>query len=134
MRLQVRNRCKKKGRIVKEKFGPVHDIDTNDFDPGAQEQLRKLGEPMGRSVNGNLGQTLFPGNISLSGKQSLDNNIQVIINEKSSINHRSLGIAHEFGHVLLYLKGKPFGHGQSGVDDFIYGKSDIMLKRLGYDF
>ena len=65
---------------------------------------------------------------------SLDDNIQVIINEKSSINHRSLGIAHEFGHVLLYLKGKPFGHGQSGVDDFIYGKSNIMLKRLGYDF
>jgi len=43
-------------------------------------------------------------------------------------------IAHEFGHVLLYLRGLPYGHTQPGVDSFIGRRNSAMLKRLGYDF
>ena len=65
---------------------------------------------------------------------STNNNIQVIINGKGTLNHRTVGMAHEFGHVILYLRGLPFSHGKTGVDDFVYGRSTIMSKRLGYDY
>lgn len=55
-----------------------------------------------------------------------------IINRKGKLNHRTVGIAHEFGYVLSYLRGLPFGHSQRGVDSFVYKKNDDMMKRLGY--
>ena len=42
-------------------------------------------------------------------------------------------MAHEFGHVILYLRGMPSGHGDPGVDDFVYSRASAMSKRLGYD-
>lgn len=61
--------------------------------------------------------------------------MQVIINRKGRLNHRTVGIAHEFGHVILYLRGLPFGHTQPGVDKFVYDeRATIMSKRLGYDY
>lgn len=51
-----------------------------------------------------------------------------------NINAQSIGIAHEFAHVLLYLRGKPSGHGEPGVDEFVYGRATMMSKRLGYDY
>ena len=44
------------------------------------------------------------------------------------------GIAHEFGHVILHLQGLPSGHGRPGVNPFVYGRSSMMSKRLGYDY
>jgi len=34
----------------------------------------------------------------------------------------------------LDMKGLPFGHGQKGVDEYVYSKSTMMSKRLGYDY
>ena len=128
------NTYKLNGKIVREPFSMVADDNSADLGSFYEEQLRKMGEPLGRGIRGNLGQTLVPDKSLQSGKQSLNNNIQVIINGKSLINHRTVGIAHEFGHVLLYLNNLPFSHGQSGVDDFVYGRASIMSKRLGYDY
>jgi len=36
--------------------------------------------------------------------------------------------------VILHLRGLPSGHGQPGVDPFVYGKATLMSKRLGYDY
>ena len=89
------------------------------------------GQLTGKVIEGNLGQTLVSGNEAASAK-STNNNVQIIINKKGTLNHRTVGIAHEFGHVLLYLRGLPFGHSQRGVDSFVYKKNDNMMKRLGY--
>ena len=40
----------------------------------------------------------------------------------------------EFAHVILYLRDLPSGHGQPGVNDFVYGRATMMSKRLGYDY
>jgi RHS repeat-associated protein len=121
------------GREVEEEFTTPYDYNTNK-DPQAESLLKIWGEPIGNSIHGNLGQTLIPGNVSASGKSSKNNNVQMIINGKGSLNHRTVGIAHEFGHVVLFLKGLPYGHGQPGVNDFVYDRATIMSKRLGYDF
>jgi len=109
-----------------------YDFNTNEI-PGLETTLKKLGNPIGKSIQGNLGVTLFPGNHSLSGKRSANDNIQVILNGKGSLNHRAVGAAHEFGHVILFLRGLPHVHGQQGADDFIYKRATIVSKRLGYD-
>ena len=97
--------------------------------------MKAFGEPDGKTIQGNLGSTLIPGDRSLSGKNSTNGNVQIIINGKGSLNHRAVGIAHEFGHVGLYLRGLPYGHGQPGVDKAVYNeRSDIVKKRLGYDY
>lgn len=106
---------------------------TNDFDLDTEVQsLMKLdGLPMGKHIQGNLGQSLFPkGGI----KSSTNNNIQININGKGSIDARTIGLAHEFGHVLLYMQGLPTGHRHPGVDSFVYGKATLMSRRLGYDY
>jgi hypothetical protein len=120
------------GQKVIENFKAPYDYNTNQ-DPPAEELLKQWGEPIGKSIHGNLGQTLIPGNISVSGKSSTNNNVQIIINEKGSLNHQTVGIAHEFGHVILYLRGLPYGHRQPGVDEFVYNRHGKMSKRLGYD-
>jgi len=122
------------GQMVIEEFTSTpYDYDIRMESSEAQKQLISIGERPGKSIQGNLGQTLIPGNISASGKSSTNNNVQVIINGKGTLNHRTVGIAHELGHVVLYLRGLPYGHGQAGVDNFIYNRSTNMLKRLGYD-
>ena len=94
--------------------------------------LETAGQLTGRIIEGNLGQTLVPRHQSLLDKSSTNNNIQVIINQKGTIAHQTVGIAHEFGHVILYLNNLPFSHGQPGVDPFVYERNDNMMKRLGY--
>ena len=122
------------GKIMSEPFMPVIDDNSKDLDPIYQELIRIGGGTVGKGIRGNTGQTLVPKKGLASGKQSLNDNIQIIINGKSLINHQTVGIAHEFGHVLLYLNNKPFSHTQPGVDDFVYGRATMMSKRLGYDY
>lgn len=51
------------------------------------------------------------------------------------MNHRAIGVSHEFGHVVLYLRGQKHAHGQSGVDKFVYEERvNVVKKRLGYDY
>ena len=64
---------------------------------------------------------------------SINENVNIILNSKGSLNHQTVGMSHEFGHVLLYLRGKPSGHGDPGVDSFVYSRASAMSKRLGYD-
>ena len=56
----------------------------------------------------------------------------MLINGKGTLNQRTVGLAHEFGHVILYLRNLPFGHGQNNVDPFVYRRNDDMMRRLGY--
>lgn len=87
--------------------------------------------PPGKTIVGNLGQTLYP--IS-SGeyKRSTNNNIRVNLNALGNINQRSCGIAHEFGHVVAYLYGQPHSHSNNA--DFIYRRQWNVMKRFGYDY
>ena len=110
----------------------------DNFDKSLTQDERKrfisMNIPLGFHIQGNLGQSLFPIFSPLSGKRSLNGNIQVIINSKGSLNHRTVGLAHEFGHVILYLNNRPYGHTQPGVDEFVGVRSTTMSKRLGYDW
>ena len=45
---------------------------------------------------------------------------------------RSCGIAHEFGHVILYLNGLPHSHVNNGK--FIYDRQWNVMKKFGYDY
>lgn len=96
--------------------------------------MLKANIPIGNHVQGNLGQTLVPDIALPSGKKSMTSNVQVIINSNGNVKHRTIGLAHEFGHVILYLNNKPFGHTQLGVDNFVYSRATLMSKRLGYDY
>jgi RHS repeat-associated protein len=122
------------GRFVTEAFSKPNDVSTNEYGQEYERFLTQQGDPLGRYINGNLGQTLIPEKNSTSGKNSTNKNIQVIINGTGSLNHRTVGLAHELGHVLLYLRGLPYGHTQPGVDNFVYDKATKMSRRLGYDF
>lgn len=57
-----------------------------------------------------------------------------LLNSKGNLNHRTRGLAHEFAHVVLYLRGLPYGHTQPGVDTFINEHVLNTVTRLGYDF
>lgn len=104
------------------------DIDyAKDFNNGQKTELY----PAGRTIFGNLGQTLYP--ISSSEyKRATNGNIRININGMGNINQRSCSIAHEFGHVILYLNGQPHGH--SNNSDFIFGRQWNVMKRFGYDY
>ena len=125
------NRYLMNGQIISEEWNTPYEFDDNDLDDSALSLLRESGQPIGRHIQGNLGQTLFS---NYGIKRSINGNIQIIINSKGNINAQSIGIAHEFAHVLLYLRGKPSGHGEPGVDEFVYGRATMMSKRLGYDY
>jgi RHS repeat-associated protein len=115
-------------------MGTPYDYDTKD-DPEIEASFKYFGLPIGKSINGNLGRTLFPGNYSLTGANSTNNNIQIILNGNGNLNHRAVGVAHEFGHVVLYLRKLPYRHGEKGVGRAIYiDREDVVKKRLGYDF
>ena len=120
------------GQIISESFIAPEDYNTSQYGAAFESLLVASGQLTGKVIEGNLGQTLVSGNEAASGKKSTNNNVQIIINKKGTLNHRTVGIAHEFGHVLLYLRGLPFGHSQRGVDSFVYKKNDNMMKRLGY--
>ncbi|WP_349677262.1 RHS repeat-associated core domain-containing protein [Bacteroides sp. UBA939] len=122
------------GQKVTEEFAAPYDVNTSEFGDDYENLLRSWGQPLGKSINGNLGQTLIPGNVSTSGKSSTNGNVQVIVNSKGSLNHRAVGLVHEFAHVVLYMRGQPYGHPLPEVDEFVYGRATIMSKRLGYDF
>ena len=100
---------------------------AKDHNRGQEDLLH----PSGLTLVGNLGQTLYPIS-SDEYKRSTNNNIRININALGSINQRSCGIAHEFGHVILYLSRKPHSHSQNG--DFIYGRQWNVMKRFGYDY
>ena len=92
------------------------------------------GESYGKRISGNLGQTLMPNARTDSKKSSTNENVQIIINSKGNINHRTMGLAHEFGHVILYLRGLPYSHQQLNVDKFINIRIKEMSERLGYEY
>jgi hypothetical protein len=116
-------------------FEKTYDFDIKELGSVEQQRMKEFGVPDGKTVQGNLGVTLFPGNDSKSGKRSLNNNIQVIINGRGTLNHRAIGVAHEFGHVVLYLKGLPHAHREKGVDKAVYNeRADVVKRRLGYDY
>ena len=131
LRTSVKNTYMINGLQKQEDWNTPYELNDYDLDLETQSLIKHSGQSIGRHIQGNLGQTLFPG----SGyKQSTNNKIQIIINGKGNINAQSIGIAHEFGHVLLHLRGLPSGHSQPGVDSFVYGKTSMMSKRLGYDY
>ena len=51
-------------------------------------------------------------------KRSTNNNVRININAMGNINQRSCGIAHEFGHVILFFKGQPHSHSNNA--DYIW--------------
>ena len=121
------------GKKISEPFGIPYDDNDKDL-LYQKESLLRANIPIGNHVQGNLGQTLVPDIALPSGKKSMTSNVQVIINSNGNVKHRTIGLAHEFGHVILYLNNKPFGHTQLGVDNFVYSRATLMSKRLGYDY
>ena len=124
----INNTYNKNGeRITEEFMQPYDDEDTYPIEYCPDGLY-------GKHIQGNLGQSLFPSNVVASGKSSIDNNIRIIINGKGSLNQKTVGVAHEFAHVVLYLRNLPFGHRQPNVDNFVYGRSTFISKKLGYDY
>ena len=120
------------GRLIPVEVSKTAPYDDDDNIIATSNDLVILdGEPFGRHIQGNTGRSLFP---VPSKQQSPDGNIHVIINEKGTLNHRTVGVAHEFGHVLLFLRNLPYRHGDNGVDSFISSRASEMSKRLGYDY
>lgn len=133
--LSDKNTYKMNGKIVEEIFDTPYDDDDGEIPAYQKEDFSKIGIPFGKHIQGNLGQTLVPNRKLISGKSSTNSHVQVIINKNGTLNHRTVGIAHEFGHVILYLRNMPFSHGEPNVNNFIFNKrADIMSKRLGYDY
>ncbi|WP_244440534.1 hypothetical protein [Bacteroides rodentium] len=133
--LSDKNTYQMNGKTIEEFFDIPYDDDDSGIPVHQKEDYSKMGIPFGKHIQGNLGQTLVPDRNLASGKSSTNNHIQVIVNKNGTLNHRTVGIAHEFGHVILYLRNMPFSRGQPGVDNFVYNRrADIMSKRLGYDY
>lgn len=116
------------GIIETVPFGTTPYDYRDDFDPA----LLNPGEGYGLHIQGNTGQSLFPVEGLASGKRSTNNEVQIIINSNGNIRHQTVGLSHEFAHVLLFLRGLPFGH--PAADEFVYGRAKSMSKRLGYDY
>ncbi len=118
------------GKVVKKNFSPVSDfVDT----PDEIAALEKMGLPHGKSVSGNAGVSLFP-NSSVSGQISTNQNIQIHINSKSTVNHQSIGLAHELIHVKCYMRGQPHSHLSKSFNNYLYSRLESLYKRLGYDY
>ncbi len=104
------------------------DIDyAKEFNNGQESLLY----PLGKTISGNIGQTLYPMS-SGEYKRSTNNNIRININALGNINQRSCSIAHEFGHVIPYLNGLPHSHSNNA--DYIFGRQWNVMKRFGYDY
>ena len=131
MSLSDVNTYKLNGEIVNEAFGTPADDNSADLGSYYEAQILEAGGTIGKGIRGGLGQTLVPDRNLQSGKQSLNNNIQVIINSKGLINHRTVGIVHEFGHVLLYLYNKPFGHTHNQELMILFIINNLDVKTIG---
>ena len=104
------------------------DIDyAKEFNNGQES----LFYPLGKTISGNIGQTLYPMS-SGEYKRSTNNNIRININALGNINQRSCSIAHEFGHVIPYLNGLPHSHSNNA--NYIFGRQWNVMKRFGYDY
>lgn len=104
------------------------DIDyAKEFNNGQES----LFYPLGKTISGNIGQTLYPMS-SGEYKRSTNNNIRININALGNTNQRSCSIAHEFGHVIPYLNGLPHSHSNNA--DYIFGRQWNVMKRFGYDY
>lgn len=115
--------------IKSEIFKKPYDVDDRNSPPEYVEALKAMGLKTGYYINGNLGRSLFPYS---SSAISIDGQIHVYINQLGTINHQTVGVAHEFGHVREYLLGHPYQHPE--VDFEVYNKRAIMARRLGYDY
>ncbi len=108
----------------------------NDYSLGSTyiQLLKENHMKYGRTVVGCTGTTLLPSSNFV--RRSTNNHIQIYIYASKNINIRTLGICHEFGHAILFLRGQPSGHDIGGpVDQFIYNdRTDKMAKRLGFDY
>ena len=120
-------------KIATFEYAPYDYNDTNDYECYRQQDgtYPANNRPLGNHIVGNLGVTLVPD--ANASKKSIDSNVYVIINALGNLNQRTVGIAHEFGHVLLFIAGKPYRHAEPGVDSYIYRSTSIIAKRLGYD-
>ena len=127
------NRYMMNGKLVYEDWGIPEDYD-NSRTASERRWAELQKEPIGKSISGNLGQTLIPNAMIESGKSSTNEYVQIVINANGNLNHRTVGIAHEFGHVVLYLRGTYYSHNQPGVNSFINMRATEVSKRLGYDF
>ena len=100
------------------------DIDyAKEFNNGQES----LFYPLGKTISGNIGQTLYPMS-SGEYKRSTNNNIRININALGNINQRSCSIA----HVIPYLNGLPHSHSNNA--DYIFGRQWNVMKRFGYDY
>lgn len=116
------------GSMIPDPWNSPSDIDyAKEYNGGVSSELY----PAGKTIVGNLGQSLYPID-SNELKKSLNSHITININGKGTLNQRSCAIAHEFGHVVLYMRNLPHSH--SGNADFIYGRQWNVMKRLGYDY
>ncbi len=115
-------------KFYSDNWNTPTDIDyAAEYNNGKETELF----PAGNTISGNLGQTLYPKSSS-EYKKSINNNIRININANGNLNHRSCGIAHEFGHTILYLNGQPHSHSNNA--DFIYGRQWNVMKRFGYNY
>ena len=110
-----KNTYKMNDKIINENWDAPYDFNTSEYGAKCESLMLLGGNMVGKLIEGNLGQTLVPDRDLASGKKSVGKNVEVIINGKGTLNHRTVGIAHEFGHVILYLRNKPFSHTQKGV-------------------
>ena len=124
----------KDGIMHSDEFMKPYDYSIDMETDFIRDHLHSLGVPQGRTIHGNLGQSLFPNENLLSGKSSTNSNIQITINAKGTYNHQYVGLAHELGHIILYLQGSAFGHGQIGVDAAITLRENQLKDKLGYDY
>lgn len=77
------NTYKKGDEILSENFGIPYD-DNDELLLSQKEAYEALGIPVGKHIQGNLGQTLIPNAVLPSGKMSTNNSIQIIINSNGS--------------------------------------------------
>ena len=124
----------KDGIMHSDEFMKPYDYSIDMETDFIRDHLHSLGVPQGRTIHGNLGQSLFPNENLLSGKSSTNSNIQITINAKGTYNHQYVGLAHELGHIILYLQGSAFSHGQIGVDAAITLRENQLKDKLGYDY
>ena len=119
------------GDVRNIEFITPFDGDENDVLPeDAISSLKAQGFSVGKTIIGNLGRALFPNSTE---SISPDKKIHIYINAKGSLNAQTVGLSHEFGHVVLYLLGRPYQHPEADTEIYIR-RANKMLTRLGYDY
>ena len=119
------------GDVRNIEFITPFDGDENDVLPeDAISSLKAQGFSVGKTIIGNLGRALFPNSTE---SISPDKKIHIYINAKGSLNAQTVGLSHEFGHVVLYLLGRPYQHPEADTEIYVR-RANKMLTRLGYDY